>query len=198
MSLYELLLFLHVSAVIVWIGAGTLLNVLAFRADRARDHEGLRRIAADAAGLADVLFLPASFATLIFGILLVVDGDLSFGQLWIVIGLVGVAATIATGLGVIKPRSEEIDALLVSEGMTSRAASKITQLITLGRIDLVVLYLVVADMAIKPTGDDVGVLVGMAVILGFAVAFFTSRARSAEAGAGEPATAAAGQGLEPR
>ena len=58
------------------------------------------------------------------------------------------------------------------------------------------LYLVVADMAIKPTGDDVGVLIGMAVILGFAVAFFTSRARSAEAAG--PAPVAAGQGLEPR
>jgi len=44
--------------------------------------------------------VPASFATLILGILLVIDGDLSFGQLWIVIGLGGVAATIATGLGV--------------------------------------------------------------------------------------------------
>ena len=51
-------------------------------------------------------------------------------------------------------------------------------------------------MAIKPTGDDVGVLIGMAVILGFAVAFFTSRARSAEAAG--PAPVAAGQGLEPR
>jgi Tfp pilus assembly protein PilW len=80
--------------------------------------------------------------------------------------------------------------------MTPNTASKITQLLTLGRIDLVVLYLVVADMAIKPTGDDVGVLIGMALILGFAVAFFTSRARLAEAGG--PAPAAAGQGLEPR
>ncbi len=116
------------------------------------------------------------------------------------LGLVGVAATIATGLAVIKPRSEEIDALLTSEGTTERAATKITELLTLGRIDLVVLYLVVADMAVKPTGDDVGVLIGMAVILGFAVAFFTSRARAAGAGggAGEPAPVAAGQGLEPR
>ena len=97
---------------IVWIGSSTLLNVLAFRADRARDHEGLRRIAADASGLTEVLFIPASVATLILGILLVIDGDLSFGQLWIVLGLVGVAATIATGLGVITPRTKEIDALL--------------------------------------------------------------------------------------
>ena len=137
MSLYELLLFLHISAVIVWIGSSTLLNVLAFRADRARDHEGLRRIAADASGLTEVLFIPASVATLILGILLVIDGDLSFGQLWIVLGLVGVAVTIATCLGVIKPRAEEIDALLAGEGMTPNTANKITQLLTLGRIDLV-------------------------------------------------------------
>jgi hypothetical protein len=72
-----------------------------------------------------------------------------------VLGLLGIAATIFTGLAIITPRTEEIDRLLGTEGMTPRAATKITQLLTLARIDLVVLYLVVADMAIKPTGDDV-------------------------------------------
>ena len=123
------------------------------------------------------------------------------GLLAVLLGLPlvgGIAATIATGLLVITPRSEEIDRLLSTEGMTPLAATKINQLLTLGRIDLVVLYLVVADMAIKPTGDDVGVLVGMALIVIAAVLFFTSRARALSE-PGESSTAvAAGQGLEPR
>jgi uncharacterized membrane protein len=185
MSLYELLLFLHIVAAIVWIGAGTLLNVLAFRADSAKDNEGLRRIAADSAALANVLFIPGSLATLIFGVLVVIEGDLSFGELWVVLGLVGIAATIATGAAVIGPRSEAISKMLERDGMTPGAGVKITQLITLGRIDLVVLYLVVADMVLKPTGDDVGVLVAMAVILLAAIAFFTSRARALAEEAGQ-------------
>ena len=180
MSLYELLLFLHICAAIVWIGAGTLINLLAFRYDQAADHEGLRRIAVDNEHLAKILFIPASFATLILGILTTIDGPWSFGDLWILIGLGGIAATIFTGMAIISPRSEEIATMMERDGMTPAAAVKIKQLLTMARIDLVVLYLVVADMALKPTGDDVGVLIGMAVILAAAVAFFTSRAKAAE------------------
>ena len=178
MSLYELLLFLHILAAIVWIGSGTLLNVLAYRAESARDNEGLSRIASDAGALSNVLFLPASLATLVFGVLVVIEGDLSFGDLWVVLGLVGIAATIVTGAAVIGPRSKQIAEMLQRDGVTPEVGTKITQLITLGRIDLVVLYLVVADMVLKPTGDDVGVLIAMAVIAIAAIAFFTSQARA--------------------
>src|SRR4051812_15227209 len=178
MSLYEFLLFCHISTAIVWIGSGTLLNVLAFRAERVSDHEGLRRVAADASALANVLFIPSAIGTLILGILLTIDGPWSFGDLWIVLGLGGIAATIVTGLLILTPRTEEIAQLMDRDGMTQQVATKITQLLTLGRIDIVVLYLVVADMAIKPTGDDVGVLIGMALIVIAAVLFFTSRARA--------------------
>lgn len=38
-----------------------------------------------------------------------------------------------------------------------------------GRVELAVLFVVVADMTIKPTGDDVGILlVGLAFIVGVA------------------------------
>jgi uncharacterized membrane protein len=194
MSLYELLLFLHITAVIVWLGAGSLINLLAFRSDRAADLDGLRRVARDAGELSLKLFMPASIATLILGIFLTIDGPWSFGNLWIVIGLGGIAATIVTGATVLGPRSGALSAQLDAEGMTPEAAIKIKQLLTLARIDLVVLYLVVADMAIKPTGDDVGVLVAMALIAVGAVAFFTSQAKAA----GAPRVAAAGQGFEPR
>jgi uncharacterized membrane protein len=190
MSLYELLLFLHILAAIVWIGSGTLLNVLAYRARSANDNEALGRIASEAAGLSNKLFLPASLATLVFGVLVVIEGDLSFGDLWVVLGLVGIAATIVTGAAIIGPRSGEISGMLERDGVTPEAGTKITQLLTLGRIDLVVLYLVVADMVLKPTGDDVGVLIAMAVILIAAIAFFTSQARAAgETSAPQPGQA---------
>ena len=194
MSLYELLLFLHITAAIVWIGSGSLINLLAFRYDRADDLDGLRRVARDVGELSLKLFMPASIATLILGIFLTIDGPWSFGNLWILIGLAGIAATIVTGAAVLGPRSEALGAQLEAEGMTPEVAGKIKQLLTLARIDLVVLYLVVADMAIKPTGDDAGVLVAMALIAVGAVALFTSQARAADA----PAVAAAGQGFEPR
>ena len=51
----------------------------------------------------------------------------------------------------------------------------------LGRIDFVVLVLVVFTMAVKPTGDDPGVLIGMAVVLVAGTALFLSQARGLRA-----------------
>jgi Predicted integral membrane protein (DUF2269) len=197
-SFYEFLLFLHISAAIAWIGSGTLLNLLAFRYDKSADHDGLRRIAKDAGELALILFIPASVSVLILGILLTIDGPWSFGDLWIVIGLGGIASTIFIGAAILGPRAEALGERLEREGMTPAVGVAIKQFLTLARIDLVVLYVVVADMAIKPTGDDVGVLIGMALIVIAAVAFFGSRARALGGEPGVGATAAAGQGLEPR
>jgi uncharacterized membrane protein len=195
MSLYELLLFLHIAAAIVWIGSGTLLNLLAFRYDKAADHDGLRRVAKDAGELALILFIPASVAVLILGIFLTIDGPWSFGDLWIVIGLGGIASTIFIGAAILGPRAEALGERLEREGPTPEVSVAIKQFITLARIDLVVLYVVVADMAIKPTGDDVGVLIGMALIVVAAIAVFGSRARALSEAR---VSAAAGQGLEPR
>jgi uncharacterized membrane protein len=175
---YELLLFLHVSAAIIWIGSGFLLNVLGARADRRGDTEGIRRVADDAGALANVLFIPAALAALIFGILLVVDGPWSFDQLWIVLGLAGFAATFVTGVFVIKPRSERLAALVERDGMSAEALVGARQLLVIARSDYVVLFLVVADMVLKPTKDDVGTLIVMAAILVAGVAYVVVKARS--------------------
>jgi uncharacterized protein (UPF0548 family) len=50
---------------------------------------------------------------------------------------------------------------------------------------------VIADMVIKPTGDDAGVLLGMAVILVAGIAFILSRLRALDAEREAPAPSAA-------
>jgi uncharacterized membrane protein len=180
MTRYEILLFLHVSAAIIWIGSGFLLNVLGARADRKRDVEGMRRVVDDAAGLANILFIPASAAAFVTGLLLVIDGPWSFDQLWIVLGLAGFAATFATGLFVIKPRSERLAAIMERDGGMSPAAFVgARQLMIIARSDYVVLFLVVADMVLKPTKDDVGTLLVMAAFLVAGVAYVVVKARAA-------------------
>jgi uncharacterized membrane protein len=179
MTRYEILLFLHISAAIIWIGAGLLLNVQGARADLRGDQEGIRRALEDAGGLANVLFIPAALAAFVTGLLLVFDGPWSFDQLWIVLGLAGFAATFATGLFVLKPRSEKLAAIIERDGgLSPEALVGARQLMILGRTDYVVLFLVVADMALKPTKDDVGTLVVMAAILVVGIAYVVIKARS--------------------
>jgi hypothetical protein len=57
----------------------------------------------------------------------------------------------------------------------------------IARFDLVVLFTVVADMVLKPTGDDAGVLVLMAVAVGATAAYCIWRFRSTDVPAAEPA-----------
>jgi uncharacterized membrane protein len=184
MTLYELLLFIHVSATVVWVGAGLCSLVLAMGYDRDGDEPAIRRFLADQERLATRLFIPASLTVVIFGIALVIESEAwSFDQLWIVLGLVGFAATFVTGLFMIKPASERIGAAIEREGgrLTPELRTDIRKLIVMARLDYVVLFLVIADMVIKPIGDDVGVLIGMAAILIAGIAYIVLRVRALDA-----------------
>jgi hypothetical protein len=85
--------------------------VLAIGYDRDGDEPAIRRFLADQERLATRLFIPASLTVVVFGIALVIESDAwTFEYLWIVLGLVGFAATFVTGLFMIKPASERIGA----------------------------------------------------------------------------------------
>ena len=181
MSLYEALLLGHILAAILWIGAGFSLVVLGLLADRAQEDEAMKSTLEHTNRLANVYFIPSSLLVLVFGIALVAESEAwSFGQLWIVLGLIGYALTFLTGIAVIKPRGEKIGRMIGEAGgrMTPQAMLAGRKLLTLARIDYVVLFLVVLDMVVKPTGDDVALLVVMAAIFVAGVAWVIWRARS--------------------
>ncbi len=191
MTRYELLLFLHISFAIMWIGAGMLFHILGFRADRAHDEAAMRKIFDDLVALANVFFIPSSLLVLVFGIALVAESDfLAFDELWIVVGFVGFAITFLTGLLWIKPQSERVKKMIDRDGGMSPVAYRAAQrMIVFSRLDYVVLYLVVFDMVVKPTKDDTWTLVVMGVILVLATAFFYGRARALSLKAERPSTA---------
>ena len=171
MTRYELLVFLHIAAAIVWLGAGFLMTVLVLGAARAGDRPREAGYHRDAGWLAPRVFIPASMATLVLGILLTIDGPWEFGTLWIVIALAGWAASFALGFFYFKPEGERIGALVQEHGPSHPEVDRrIHRLNVVDRIQLVVLFLVVGDMVIKPTGDDSGTLIAGAAILAAAVA----------------------------
>jgi uncharacterized membrane protein len=193
MTLYEFLLFVHIAATVVWVGAGLCSLVLAIGYDRDGDEPAIRRFLADQERLATRLFIPASLTVLIFGIALVIESDAwTFDYLWIVLGLVGFAATFVTGLFMIKPASERIGAAMEREGgrLTPPLRTDIRKLIVMARLDYVVLFLVIGDMVIKPTGDDGAVLIVMALIAVAGVAYIVMGLRALDARE-EPAASAA-------
>ena len=175
MTWYEFLLFVHIAAAVIWIGSGFLLMVLALRAERVDDEEGLKRILDDNAWLATHLFIPASLTVLAAGVLLTIDGPWEFDQLWVTLGLIGYLSTFVTGVAVLRPRGDRLAETIARDGgrMSATTMADARRLLALARIDYVTLFLVIAVMAIKPTGDDSGVLIALAAIwlagLGYAI-----------------------------
>ena len=99
------------------------------------------------------LFVPASLIVVVFGIAMVIESDAwTFEYLWIVLGLVGYAATFVTGFFLIRPASERIGAEMKQQGgrLTPELRVRIRKLIVMARVDYVTFALVVLDMVVKP------------------------------------------------
>ena len=181
MSYYEVLLFVHIVGVTIWFGGGAVLLLLGTRLERAGDNGTLKGLFDQAEFLSTRVFIPSGLVVFVAGVLLVIEGPWRFGDLWVVLGLAGYAATFVTGLAVLKPESEGIKARLGREGMTAAAAADIRRLFTKMRIDYAVIAAVIADMTLKPTRDDIGALVAIAAIIGVVAASTVRSLRAAEA-----------------
>jgi hypothetical protein len=75
MTLYELLLLLHIVAAIAWVGAATAFVLLELRTDLSQDFQREASQNDDTDWLAPRLFIPASLSTLVFGILAALEGN---------------------------------------------------------------------------------------------------------------------------
>lgn len=180
MSYYEILLFLHIAAAAIWLGSGFFLQMLVFRAGATENGPLLQGVASNSGWLAQRVFIPASLVVLIVGILLTIEGPWSFGDLWIVLGLVGYAFSFLVGILFLEPEGKRIGAAMAA-GDDAQARWRVSRINTVSRIELVVLYLVLASMALKPSGDDVATLVIGAVVLLAALAYWTPKLRPATA-----------------
>jgi uncharacterized membrane protein len=169
--IYDLVKFLHVSSVIVWIGAGVGLVILGIAADRANDRDALARIVGHVIFMAPRVFIPASGSTLLFGVI-AAWLQWSFADLWVIVGLIGFAITFSTGNFILKPRAEKVGEIMAREGPSDAALTLGRELLSVAKFDYVMLFIVVADMVFKPSLQDVWLLVVMAIVLIAAAALF--------------------------
>jgi uncharacterized membrane protein len=185
MTSYELLLLLHIITVIVWLGAGFTMDLLFLRAERTGNPAEFGKTGELQEWLVPRLFIPFGVLTLVFGVLLVFDGPWSFGDLWILIGLAGWIGAWGVGFLVIRPQGDKMKEIVMQHGPTSPEAQRQARLLAVvARVQLLALFLVVADMVLKPTTDDGWTLVVLAAILvaATAVGAWTMRKPLREAG----------------
>lgn len=156
MTRYDLLLFLHISFAVLWVGGAAMMQFYGLRAIAARSGERLATFARDTEWIALRVLTPVALGAFLSGLALVWDAEfLGFGEDWIVIGLGLFAVTFLSGLLFFAPESGRVGKVVAAEGVDSPVAqARLTRLIVLSRIDLVVLLLIIFDMAVKPSFSD--------------------------------------------
>ena len=88
MTWSQLLLFVHVTMAVIWVGGGLMVQFFALRATMSGDPQRVATFGLDVEWIADRVFIPGSLLAFLSGILLVIDSDFyGFGDDWIVIGL---------------------------------------------------------------------------------------------------------------
>jgi hypothetical protein len=161
----------HIVSVILWVGGGMALLLGAEMARRKHGDAGALAIVDVVALMGPVYFVPVSLLTVLSGAAAAWFGP-GFGELWVVLGLVGFAVTFLTGLLVIKPRAEAI-AVLASDGQVDQGTllGKSLDLLTIARFDYVVLFLVVLVMVLKPAASETALLAGFAAVAAIGAMF---------------------------
>jgi len=151
MTLYELLLFVHVLAAAAWVGAVLFVALVTELALRSNDRSTLVKLVDYDERLAPLLYIPAVVLTLAAGIGLVLDGPWSFGDGWILAGIVLLVATFILGVGLIVPASKKLAAAVEGAGVEAEdARARLQVLRALTWIDLGLLVAAVFVMTTKP------------------------------------------------
>ena len=151
MDRYELLKFVHIAAAMIWIGGAVTLQFVAHLARRAADAHRMVALTRDAEWIGKRVYTPAALAVILIGFVLVWDGPWTLGMDWIWMSLILFAVSFALGIAVLTPESVRIGKQIEAEGAESAGVqARISRILNLGRLDLLLLFLIVLLMVTKP------------------------------------------------
>ena len=151
MTLYEFLLFLHVTAAVVWVGGATMHLALILLARRIGSDEDRVKVVDWDERLGVVLYLPSSLVVLGAGIWLVLEGNWDWDQTWIVLGLVIFALTFVIGVLFYIPQGKKLEAAIKAGGHGSaEAVARAGTIASMIWFDLALLLAAIFVMTTKP------------------------------------------------
>ena len=74
------------------------------------------------------------------------------------------------GTLIFKPTADRMGAMIARDGVTPAVLAEGRKVLKAARFDYSVMFVVVADMVLKPTSGDTGILAAMALVLLFGAA----------------------------
>ena len=150
-TLYSILKFLHVSAVIVWLGAMITLAVVFARLARERETGAMQLLARQSEFVGRALIGPAAGVTLLAGGALVWQMGIGMPA-WTWWRLIGFVVSVAIGAGVMQRAGRKLSTVAASPNPDAAVMNGLQRrLRTLGIINIVILLSVVWAMVAKPT-----------------------------------------------
>ncbi|SMD23266.1 DUF2269 family protein [Kibdelosporangium aridum] len=146
----EVLLLGHISFAAIWIGSHIGMLAIGSRALREGPERTVQFIH-DSDWLGNRLQAVSAILALLFGIALVVVVGFSFGDLWILLGILGFIILLIMGIGYLTPQSRKI--LEAAEQHGAGAPDVQAKIKTVRRVAIAqaaVMLLIVLDMVAKP------------------------------------------------
>jgi uncharacterized membrane protein len=150
MTWYELWLFLHVLAVAVWVGGGVAIQVFGVLTKRAGDPAKMAFFGRNGAWTVMRVFLPSSVLVFASGVGLVEEGNWSWDEPFIVLGLILWAAVSLVAFAYLGREMGKAAGRLADEGPSPALGLRLRNLVWLSRVLLAVLVVVVFLMTVKP------------------------------------------------
>jgi uncharacterized membrane protein len=143
----------HVLASVLWVGGAIFIQIYVTRLQRAQESSRLGAFAKDVESIGQRVFLPASVLVLLAGIAMVwYSPAFEVADLWVILGLLGIANTIVIGALFLGPEAGKVARLAEGSGPEDpEVVRRTARLFTISRIDLSVLILVIVVMVTKPT-----------------------------------------------
>ncbi len=149
MILYDLLLFAHILAAMVWLGGGLMLVFVARRARASADPRTILEFARSLSYLGPRVLAPAVIGVLVSGLALVLDSAAwDFAQAWVLIAIGLFTVAFLVGAVYLSRVALQLERSGGNEAMVSRAL--LDRWLIGYAVVLSVLVLIAADMVFKP------------------------------------------------
>jgi len=142
---------IHVFFAIIWLGGGTAITVLAWRASRAKDTMQLLVIGKQAEWMSTRVFVPSSLIVLAMGIVLMHKGGWGYDHFWPLFGLIGWCVSFVVGAAFLGQQAGKLGKLMETHGPEdSLVMARLDRVLNVARADVVLILLIAIDMVAKP------------------------------------------------
>jgi uncharacterized membrane protein len=150
MTWYELWLFLHIGGAILWIGGAITVQIFGVLTQRAQDPARSAAYGRDVYWIVTRVFMPTSVIVLLTGLALKGDGNWSWSEPFIWLGLLLWAVVAGLAFGYVTPSLSRVGRQMAVEGPAPALLARANRLIVFARVLVLVLVIIVFLMVVKP------------------------------------------------